>query len=424
MLAKANIDPGLNKEEMLADPTEKRERLVDYHTNVLASLLKKLAAMRVAECIPSSHVCAEVEVDNPLPVGGHARLSATKTYVEDAMEGIIFPSSTNAATATAASSLARATSVDTLILNQLGELVSRIAGLYRDDLAFHTFEHASHVVQFVTKLTTAMETTNPDNKAHQLLNRTKSMIAHPLTRFVLIYVALVCDAGGEITQNTKPIAAEKSIQRAWSLFCEPAFRDLRRYICRSRRDLVFFRRLLSKGVMAMTMKGEAVDAHSTTTIEQRHEASAVNFSALEDKSAPVEDVTASQSAITIIEQLLRVSSVPHALQCFSIFTKWNRLLFEELYVTTDNNDESKKSGHNNRMEELSTSWYEKELESFGDRVLLAKALRDSGVFNRSVEIFFNTAITNKLKWEQLGKSIVRGYSSGREPIRVSEDVGF
>ncbi len=391
MMAKANIDPGFIKQKKTLDRNEKRERYVDYHTNVLTGLLKKLVAMHSARRGDCSEADAYAEmVGKPIDPFGDA--STTKTFAEEAVEGILFPTSTQHIENDEENPIEDSAS------NQLRELISKVSRWHRDDLPFHSFEHASHTVLSITKLLAAVETTRASNDT--VLKKTKSMITHPLTQFVLVFAALVPndDIGGNDAVRGL-IAAEKSALRAWSLFLEPSFRDLRRTIFRTRQDFEFFRRLLGKSIVVFTME-------TADSISDEGDLVPADPLSLERVSSFAKNQEASQKALAIVEKLLRVSEVSYALQHFLFFQKWNRLLFLESHGRFKNNDGAVK-------EDPSETWYATELQSFDDRIRLVKGLRDSGVCNKLADVYLNAGIANRREWEQKGKPIIEQYLSNQ-----------
>mmetsp|Transcript_28051 Transcript_28051/g.59038 ORF Transcript_28051/g.59038 Transcript_28051/m.59038 type:complete len:157 (+) Transcript_28051:191-661(+) len=76
-----------------------------------------------------------------------------------------------------------------------------------------------------------------------------------MTHFLLVFSALVHDACVEdededaTETNLLPIE-QNSIQRVWSLWMEPTFRDLRHCICKNQQECDFFRRLLVNSIPA------------------------------------------------------------------------------------------------------------------------------------------------------------------------------
>lgn len=392
MMAKANIDPGFIKKKKALDRNEKLERLIDYHTNVLKGLLNKLAAVHHSRPIGGSDVDAYTEkVEKFFDPNGEAL--ANKKFAEDSIGGMLFPTltadvsiSSNAATRT----------IDASVSDQLRELVSRVAKWHRDDLPFHTFEHASHTVLSITKLLAAVETCHQTTDT--ILNKTKSMITHPLTEFVLVFAALVQNVDDEDERYTRMADAEKATRRAWSLFLEPSFRDLRRSICRTRYDFEFFRRLLGKSIMVITVEANGSIGHRSRVPSTGFPSSEIGLT---------ENQEASQNALAIVEKLLRVSDVSYALQHFPVFKKWNKLLFDESYGAY----KSETNSEENTKEDPSVYWYDRELEFFDDRIRLVRGLRDSEICNKLADVYLSAAIANRREWEQKGKPIVEEYLS-------------
>jgi hypothetical protein len=433
MMKKANIDPGFCATKRKAvSPEEKKERLVDYHTNILTKLLKKLVTMRrlnnsnttVTTTTTTTTAVTVTGTNNEMIV----RDFSTKTISNEVLEDIDFPTTTSVFED---NTMVRdvKSSVDTVVLAQLRELVSRTAGLYQEkDRPFHSFEHASHAVLSVTKLLAAIERKANDSShfgggaeqqqgsssgvvvgfdSHVVKKKTKLMITHPLTQFVLIYATLVCDAGRgcDVTQANKSNNKQDSIERAWSLLMEPSFRDLRGCICgKEQEQMVFFRRLLVKSIMA-TDVNDGRDAVAPPP--QRR--------SLLESPLTVEDQKDSQKAMGIIEKLVQASDGSHALQHFSVFTKWNKLLFKEMYLAY-------KSGSATTDKDPSEIWYERELKLFDSRIVLAKQLQHCRVFNKVAEIYVNAALSNRREWEKTGRSIVKDYLSTYETKSVVSDA--
>ena len=96
--------------------------------------------------------------------------------------------------------------------------------------------------------------------------------------------------------------------------------------------------------------------------------------------------------MTIIEQVLQVSEVSHALQHFPVFTKWNKLLFKEMYGAYTSGSSNSSC---NKDDDSAVSWYKNELELFDRRIVLARRLRDCGVFHKTADVYLSAAITNR-----------------------------
>ena len=81
----------------------------------------------------------------------------------------------------------------------------------------------------------------------------------------------------------------------------------------------------------------------------------------------------------------------------SVYQKWNRRLFDELYTAYKNG----------RMGvDPATFWYNGEIKFFDTYVIpLAKKLKDCGVFGVSSEECLNYAVNNRREWESKGQMI-------------------
>jgi len=195
-----------------------------------------------------------------------------------------------------------------------------------------------------------------------------------MTQFVLVYAAIMHNVNDYGEDNKS-----SPIERAWSLLMEPTFKDLRACLFEGQNELDFARRLLIKSAMAMATRQNGQNSQLMESADF--------------------DQKASQNAMYAIEQLLQVSDVSHALQHFSVFTKWNKLLFKEMHL-------SYKSG---RAKDPSGTWYENETKLFDSRIALAKRLRDCQIFSKTADVYLNAAITNKREWEKKGKSLIQDY---------------
>jgi hypothetical protein len=177
---------------------------------------------------------------------------------------------------------------------------------------------------------------------------------------------------------------------------QPAFRELRACLFGNQEDLELFRSLLVKSVMATDIWDKEQAVHR----ENRwHEIS--NDLEKESKGSMSIEQRASQKAGAVVEYLIQVSDVSHATQHFSIFTKWNKLLFKETFLHFKTGRASSNPAEN---------WYEEESKFFDGHIIpLAKKLCECQVFGAAAEIYLTNAINNRRKWEQKGKSTVQEY---------------
>lgn len=174
---------------------------------------------------------------------------------------------------------------------------------------------------------------------------------------------------------------------------QPAYKDLRECLFGSQEDVELFRSLLVKSVM------------STDVFDKDQASARVNrWNALQSglaqssKSRASEESLSLQKAAVVVEHLIQISDVSHTVQHLHVYTKWNKLLFKEMFL-------GYKAGR--ASNDPSKSWYEGELKFFDWHVIpLAQRLCECQVFRASAEICLTNAVNNRRKWEQKGNSIV------------------
>jgi hypothetical protein len=302
------------------------------------------------------------------------------------------------------------------VLDQLHDFVSSVASLYRD-IPFHCFEHASHTVLSVTKLLASIEATAAsfDGKSDlpfdaRVERKTCEIILHPLTQFTLVFVALIHDIEYDVPNfqlikegsklaskyKNKSMAEQNSIHCAWTLLMRPSYMDLRRAMFSSQEEFEFFRHLLVKCVMT-------TDIWDMDQANKRKETweDMLSGAVRAQRRIASEDDLACQKAVVVIEHLVQASDVSHTMKHLNVFSKWNGLLFKEMFIAY-------KTGR--AQSDPSKMWYEGELTFFDNHIIpLAKRLCDCRVFRASADMCLNNALSNRHHWEQNGKSIVQDY---------------
>lgn len=152
------------------------------------------------------------------------------------------------------------------IRNQLRSYVWRIADTYRNDVPFHNFFHASHVILSASKLLKrVVEPDNVDyrtNGAAEMIHKcTYGISSDPLMRFTVVFSALLHDAGHTGISNAvaindplsqkyheRSVAEQRSVDLGWKILNEPQFKDLRACIYTNKAELNRFRQLLVNAV--------------------------------------------------------------------------------------------------------------------------------------------------------------------------------
>ena len=299
------------------------------------------------------------------------------------------------------------------VFSQLEAFVTKVASLY-NDLPFHCFEHASHTILSVTKLLASLEATLSSYGKQQELDfescineNVCMMLTHPMAQFALVFAAMIHDMeyeapnyqlvreGSKIAKKfkNKSCAEQNSIDSAWNLLMQPAYKDLRECLFGSQEDVELFRSLLVKSVMAT----DIFEKDQASTRKNRWDTLQSGM-VQQPQSAELEEKLSLQKAAVVVEYLIEVSDVSHCVQHLNVYTKWNKSLFKEMFL-------GYKAGR--ASNDPSKNWYDGELKFFDAHVIpLAQRLCDCQVFRASAEICFTNAINNRRKWEQKGKLIV------------------
>jgi 3'5'-cyclic nucleotide phosphodiesterase len=271
------------------------------------------------------------------------------------------------------------------VLWQIRDLVSVIGYMYRRN-PFHNFEHASHVVMSTMKLLERVVSPEvylssvsrnrkkvAEEVASNLHRSTFGITSDPLTQFAIVFAALVHDVdhGGvsnqQLVAENSPLARkfdnlspaeQHSVCIAWELILRPAYKELRDCLFSSTDDLNRFRQLLVNSVMA-------TDIFDPELKRMRESRWGKAFEVDADPSGPSSQGTASQEdlnrkATIVIEHLIQASDVSHTMQHWTLYIKWNKRLFEELYLAY-------RSGRSPKNP--ADGWYQGELWFFDNYVV-------------------------------------------------------
>ena len=203
--------------------------------------------------------------------------------------------------------------------------------------SFHSFEHASHVTQAVTKLLNRVVTPEladlddmcykrkeVDERLHEY---TFGITSDPLTQFACIFSALIHDVDHlgvpnaalvsesnelAIKYKNKSVAEQNSVDLAWAMLEDPSYTDLRECIYTNQEELNRFRSLVVNSVMATDISdkelGAARKARWAKAFAQA-DGSIQNElypeSALDEKN---------RKATIVIEHLIQASDISHTMQ--------------------------------------------------------------------------------------------------------------
>jgi hypothetical protein len=105
-----------------------------------------------------------------------------------------------------------------------------------------------------------------------------------------------------------------------------------------------------------------------------------------------------RKATIVLEHVIQASDIVHTVQHWTIYQKWNRRLFQEMYLAF-------KAGRTDK--DPSEGWYAGELWFFDNYVIpLARKLKECQVFGASGHEYQDCAYENRIEWEQTGREIV------------------
>jgi hypothetical protein len=280
------------------------------------------------------------------------------------------------------------------IQDQLRDYISFIATMYRDN-AFHNFKHASNV---------AMAT----NKYLQRINNEilEMQVAHPLTRFAIIFSSLIHDVDhtrvtnaqlvkeGQrtaVVYNNKSVADQNSTDLAWSVLMDSKYKDLQAAIYGSQGELESFRQIVVNSVMATYLFDEEL-------IADRNKRWLETFSEEHRDHSLTEDQALELKATIVVEHVMMAADINHTMQDFHSYKRWNERLFFEMCDAYENGLLDK---------DPSSNWYEQEMKFFNKVVIpLATRLKDCGVFGIAGDNALACAQANRKKWVVKGAVVV------------------
>ncbi|KAG7358840.1 adenylate/guanylate cyclase [Nitzschia inconspicua] len=376
----------------------KIERLVEWNVDLLSNLLKEIIASRQSRGVLSDPKKVHMISDEAKNVGraGNAILEVQEIIKLPAYHGKKEVDPTRIV-------------LDDKVVQQLRKFISHVAHLYQNN-PFHNFEHASHVSMSVVKLLSRIIA--PDMKelgnnvnAQNLHDHTYGITSDPLTRFAVILSALIHDVDHPGVPNAqlikendpmakqyenKSIAEQNSVDLAWGLLHEPAYKDLCKCIYQTEGELIRFRQLIVNSVMAT----DIMDKDLKTLRNNKWDKA---FKDLDPKESERDRIN--RKATIVIEHLIQASDVAHTMQHWHIYRKWNARLFEEMH----------KAYVEGRAEkDPSEFWYNGELGFLDFYVIpLAKKLKECGVFGVSSDEYLQYAMNNRAEWERKGEAVVK-----------------
>lgn len=374
-------------------------RLIDWNSEILSKLLKKIVAARKIRC--SDDFCEDVDLK------GYSQ----RKHLEEVREIIPLLAEEDRAKENWMD-VEKLTNIDIQSIKlppqaerQLKEYVTTIACMYRSN-AFHNFEHASHVLMNSLKLL------NRVIAADQLLLRsdyTRAISSDPLTQFAIVFVALIHDVdhtgvtNAQLVKekahiaslyNNKSVAEQNSLDLAWGLLMEPRYKNLRNCIFSTKAELERFRQLIVNVILATDIFDSDMKALRNSRFEM-----AFHMESKGTTLTPENELNL--KATIVIEYIMQASDVSHTMQHWHVYKKWNERLFAEMYSAW----QVGRLGFN-----PATGWFQGELSFFDNYIIpLAKKLEDCQVFGAAGNELLKFALDNRKEWENKGKELTDAY---------------
>ena len=376
----------------------KYQRLIDWNTEILCSLLSKLVSSRNSS------------TQHPMHSHGGASASSTRSVNQSRQPGQGYP---------AISSIGerihnRSTNPLGIVRDELRQYVGRIAALYRSN-TFHNFEHASHVALSANKLlkriispTSTDDCSQSQYQSQNLSQSTYGISSDPLLQFVIVLSALVhdCDHPGvpndQLVKEMSPLVAKydnksvaerHSVSLALTVLSEAQFRNLQACIYPTKAHYLRFRDLLINAVLATDISDKELKLNRQ-----------MRWTAAFHSPVGFDDPTG--KAAIVVDHIIQASDVAHTMQHWHIFRKWNAKLFNEMYDAYIDGRSDTDPG---------LKWYENELGFFDFYVIpLAKKLKECGVFGISSDEYLNYALANRLEWEHRGREVTDEMIAARQ----------
>jgi class 3 adenylate cyclase len=390
------------------DGLQRKLRLIEWNVEILYDLLNRVVASKSAT--------AGAPRKSNTEKSSRARCKDENRIVIDEMTEVIslprFDPKIH--------QLQRQAALPPNVKEQLHEYVSNIAHAYRDDVPFHNFEHASHVIMSATKLMKRImspegidwdlegiisETERRVEIARQVHEVTYGLSSDPLMQFSVVFSALIHDVDHTGLTNkelidmkapvvdayrSKCVAEQNSVDLAWQMLMDAKYSDFRACIFSNDDEEKRFRELVVDAVLAT----DIADKELGTLRKSRWEQAFTTKSSEQTSGMDMD-----RKATIVFEHIIQASDVCHCMQHWHTYQKFNSRLFEERYVAYRKGV----AGENPPW----VGWYKGEIWFFDNYIIpLAQKLHDCGVFGVSYHEYLNYAQENRLEWERKGHEIV------------------
>jgi 3'5'-cyclic nucleotide phosphodiesterase/Adenylate and Guanylate cyclase catalytic domain len=288
--------------------------------------------------------------------------------------------------------------------SQLRDFVSALSKLFKGN-AFHNFEHSCDVVMAAEKLLDiAISGKDASHFADVNSNASiRAVLSDPRTRLAIVFAALIHEVGHVGISNSefvnvgpdlagaykgRSIAAQNSVDTAWSLLMEPCYVDLRGCLFTTRDEVQRFRQIVVNAVLATDLEDEDLAALRLLRWTR----------SFKDGKIVTRD-DCSLRCTAIVDTILQAADVSYATQHFAVYEKWSTNLLKERYAAYRNGNVAK---------DPFDDWYEEQLKLFDVHVIpLGQKLRVCGVFDLACDEFLDNAMDNRIEWETTGRDIIK-----------------
>ena len=316
-----------------------REHQINYTVEILSKLLKQILARR-----QGGWNCNSNETGNRKSQRQLKTLGTKKSVLDEVRDIVELPCSS---TLTEYTQDPETIELPVNVTMELTDFVQTIAFLYKEN-PFHSFSHASHVVQSVFKLLTRIvDTGNGNNEGERSspsvasskrfsvssMSSSFGIAADPLTQFTCVLAALIHDLDHPGVPNSvlvneqdsmavhyknKSVAEQNSFVIAWDLLHEPVYKNLQKAIYSTDAELSQFRSLLVNSIMATDIMDKELAAIRTNRWNVAFDSARMTSQLKEDND---------RMATIVIEHLIQASDVAHTMQHWHVYVKWVSLYF-------------------------------------------------------------------------------------------------
>lgn len=318
--------------------------------------------------------------------------------------------------------------VPTDVAKDMHKFITSIADLHRPNDEFRSLNHSCHTVMSTLKLLHWTEENGAKESSENIGATSSHVYFGPLAKFAVVLGALIQHVAPQ-TEDPSPVErqdishpsrrssaeAENAIAKVWQLLTQEPnqFLSLRRCLCSTTEEWHRFRQVLVHASLSTVVMDANVESMRTSRWEtflamsknSSNDQSDFSGGRIESKNSTVLGTKEQISATLAIDLIVQASYFSHGMQHWSVYQKWNRIMWSEQYkafcLRLCNTDPA-------------SVWFEHELQFLDGTVLpLITKLKDCGFFGAaSYEGLWDYAVGNRDEWARNGRDIVCEESKG------------